>query len=160
MLGATSYIVTLLSPVYENTNKRLVKTQKLYFLDTGLLCYLLGIANPGQLAEHPLKGNIFETLVVSECYKQQYHQVQDPQLSYYRDQQHEIDLIDRAGAKTHAIKIKAVKTFSSDFLKPLRYYKKEHPFCDRQTLVYGGELQQDISGVRVLPFKNITKIFS
>lgn len=154
-----SYIVTLLPPAYENINKRLVKTQKLYFLDTGLLCYLLGITTIQQLAEHPLKGSIFETLVVAECYKQRFHQIREPQLSYYRDQQHEVDLIDLNGAKRHAIEIKSSKTFSPDFLKSLHYFKKVQPLCNRQTLVYGGHLHQIASGVRVLPFKDIATVF-
>jgi predicted AAA+ superfamily ATPase len=151
----TSYIITLLPPAHENINKRLSKTPKLYFLDTGLLCYLLGITSSDQLAYHPLKGNIFETLVVSECYKQRYHAVRDPNFSYYRDQQHEVDLIDSTGTTSHAIEIKAAGTFSPEFLKSLRYYHSHHPNCTAQTLVYSGTLQREASGVRVLPFGNI-----
>lgn len=155
-----SYIATLLAPSHENINKRLVKTPKLYFFDTGLLCYLLGIVNTRQLAEHPLKGNIFETMVVAECHKQRRHGIRDPGLSYYRDQQHEVDLIDHVGADTHAIEIKAGKTFTSDFLKSLRYYKKIHPRCTQATLIYGGDRRQDVDGIRVLPFRGIGELLA
>ncbi len=155
----SSYIIALLTPFHKNINKRLVKTPKLYFLDTGLLCYLLGITTVDQLAQHPLRGSIFETMVVSECLKQRYHQVQEPGFSYYRDQQYEVDLISQMGAKTHAIEIKAGKTFSADFLKALHHYQTHDPDCIRQTLVYAGDLARQFKGVRVLPFRNIQQIF-
>jgi predicted AAA+ superfamily ATPase len=154
----TSYIITVLPAAYDNINKRLVKTGKLYFLDTGLLCYLLGITHHQQLRNHPLKGQVFETLVVSDCYKQRYHHAQDPKLAYYRDQQHEVDLIDEHGPAPHAIEIKSGATFSPDFTKSLRYYKKHHPQTTSQTLLYGGDMGRSISGIRVRPFRELGQL--
>lgn len=91
----TSYITFLLPPYYRNIGKRIVKTPKRYFYDTGLLCFLLGIENEQQLAIHPLRGAIFENYVVAEMMKQYYHKGEIPHLYFYRDKsQNEVDLIE------------------------------------------------------------------
>ncbi len=154
----TSYVITLLPPAHDTINKRLSKSPKLYFLDTGLLCYLLGITGATQVATHPLKGNIFETLVVADCYKHQFNRIRDPNFSFYRDQQHEIDLIVTDGTARHAIEIKSSRTFSSDFLKSLRYYRTHQPACNAQTLMYAGDLNREIDGIRVLPIVAINTL--
>lgn len=89
-----SYIIYPLRPYYANIKKRLVKTPKLYFYDTGLASWLLGIHSVEQVATHPLRGNLFENMVINEFVKERHNHLQMPNLYYYRDQQqHEVDLL-------------------------------------------------------------------
>lgn len=81
----SSFIVFRLPPLHANLNKRLIKTPELFFYDTGLLCYLLGIRTPEQLELHPLRGPIFECWVVSEILKYHVHRGQMPQLFFHRE---------------------------------------------------------------------------
>lgn len=137
-----SYIVFRLQPYYKNFNKRITKAPKLYFYDTGLLCYLLGIRAETELPLHFAKGAIFENLVILEVMKMHYNQGRRPQLYYWRDSnQNEVDLLIQDGMKLHAVEIKSGKTINSDFFKGLTYFKKIAP--DTQLhLVYGGDEYQ------------------
>lgn len=118
-----SYVVTTLSPHFENFSRRLVKSPKLYFTDTGLLCRLLGIRNPGDLRNHPLRGPIFETFVVGEFRKLYLHHGQRPPLSFWRDSNgREVDLLVDAAHRRIPIEIKSGETVSGDFLKGLDTY--------------------------------------
>ena len=112
----TSGIVFLMSPHHKNFRKRLVKTPKLYFIDTGLLCFLLSIRSPSELAGHPLYGNIFETFIIGEFYKRIYHTGSTPPLYFWRDKTgNEIDLLVDYGLTILPIEIKSSKTFNPDF---------------------------------------------
>lgn len=120
-----SYILFRLPPFYRNIGKRLVKSPKLYFCDTGLVCFLLGIENEVQLNTHPLRGSIFENLVVLEFYKYRYNQGKLPNLYFYRDKsQTEVDLIEEKGTQLYAYEIKSAKSFTKDFVKNLKYLRK------------------------------------
>lgn len=89
-----SYIVFLLPPYFENTRKRLTKTPKLYFTDTGLACHLLGIESPEQLARDKMRGALFENFIVTEALKRRYNQGKESNLYFYRDSnQNEVDLL-------------------------------------------------------------------
>ena len=138
-----SYITFTLSPFYENIGKRLIKAPKLYFFDTGLLCYLLGIETEQQLATHPLRGNIFENYVVVEAYKQLVNQGKEPNLYFYRDSsQHEVDLLRQRSFQYEAYEIKSSQTFTRDFLSGLHYLGKL--LGDRlikSAVIYAGEEQ-------------------
>ena len=91
---AASYIAYMLPPYYENIGKRLTKTPKIYFYDTGLACYLLGIENEDQLKNHPLRGNLFENMVINEAMKNRFNQGKTANLYFYRDKsQKEVDLL-------------------------------------------------------------------
>ncbi len=113
----TSYVIHLLPPWHGNVSKRLIKSPKLYFCDTGLACRLLQIRNTNDLSNHPLRGNLFETLIVSEALKFYYNRGIRPPLFYYRESNgSEIDLIaDRAGVP-HPFEIK-----SALLVKPSAY---------------------------------------
>ena len=90
----TSYIIFLLQPHHENFNKRLVKNPKIYFYDTGLACHLLGIRTTQELLFHPMRGALFETLIISEFFKCHYNVAETPRLYYWKDvQSHEVDCI-------------------------------------------------------------------
>ncbi|MDE6653878.1 MAG: ATP-binding protein [Muribaculaceae bacterium] len=119
-----SYIAFLLPPYYANLNKRLTKTPKLYFYDTGILCYLLGIENVAQLAVHPLRGAIFENLAVIELLKQRLNRAKQPNLCFYRENRGvEADIVKMEGEKLDIFEIKSSHTFNKSFVKNLDYLK-------------------------------------
>lgn len=118
-----SYILYLVPPFYANISKRLVKTPKVYFYDTGLACWLMGIRTTDQLAIHPLRGNLFENMVINDRMKYYTNQGVEPNLYFYRDhQQHEVDLLDiAADGHIQAFEIKSGKTYRSDYFDNLHY---------------------------------------
>ena len=110
----TSGIMFVLQPYYNNFKKRIIKSPKLYFSDTGLLCFLLSIHQPDQLKHHPLFGSIFETFIISEFYKRLYHIGKKPELYFWRDQTgNEIDLIADQSGTPFPIEIKSAKTHNT-----------------------------------------------
>jgi len=111
-----SYLLFQLRPHHNNFNKRLVKSPKLYFYDVGLLCWLLGIREAGQLSTHPLRGHIFETMIVSEWMKKYFNRGEKPPLYFWRDSNgNEVDLIVDTGAGLMPIEIKSGQTVNRDF---------------------------------------------
>lgn len=117
---AASYILYLLPPYYENIGKRLVKTPKVYFYDTGMVAYLLEIENETQLSKHPLRGQLFENMVINEMMKERTNQGKEPQLYFYRDQsQREIDVIRMKAQYLEAYEIKSSMSLNRDFFKHL-----------------------------------------
>jgi predicted AAA+ superfamily ATPase len=121
----STYICFTLSPHFRNFNKRVIKTPKLYFHDTGLLCYLLGINSIEQLNIHPLRGNIFENFVISEYFKKKNNVGEEVNLYFWRDQKgHEIDLIEDRSSYLFPIEIKLSETFHKQFMKNLIYLNK------------------------------------
>ncbi len=121
----STYICFTLQPHFRNFNKRLVKTPKLYFYDTGLLCYLLGINSKEQLSTHPLRGNIFENFIISEYVKKKNNLGEESELYFWRDQKgHEIDLIEDRSSYLFPIEIKMSETFNKSFTKNIDYLNK------------------------------------
>jgi len=147
-----SYIVYLLRPHHRNFGKRLVKMPKLFFLDTGLMAYLLGIRDANTLATHVSRGALFETLVVSEWIKHQFNAGQVVELYFWRDSAgHEVDLLIPQGNQFMPVEIKSGSTFSSDWTAALR--KLSALFGDAALppgIVYGGEGQYEREGCRVI----------
>ncbi|MDY6326430.1 MAG: ATP-binding protein [Bacteroidales bacterium] len=120
----TSYVAFRLPPFFRNIGKRLVKTPKIYFYDVGLVCYLLGIHTPQQLETHPLRGSIFENMVVCDFLKNQYNHGLDNNLYFYRDKsQHEVDLVVEDGLQLNAYEIKLSSNIHPDFYKNLNYFR-------------------------------------
>lgn len=117
----TSYIVFLLQPYHANIRKRLTKTPKLYFYDTGLLCHLLGIATESELLNSASRGAIYENMVVTETIKRHNNAGKEPRLAFYRDDEKtEVDLVDATDAhKVELVEIKASHTYRPQFTKPL-----------------------------------------
>ncbi|MFN8344168.1 MAG: ATP-binding protein [Spirosomataceae bacterium] len=154
-----SYIVFRLQPYYKNFNKRITKAPKIYFYDTGLLCYLLGIRAETELQLHFAKGAIFENSVILEVMKLYYNQGYRPQLYYWRDSnQNEVDLLIQDGLKLYAVEIKSGKTINSDFFKGLTYFKKIVPDAYFY-LVYGGDDYQKRSEATVMGLQHLETIF-
>lgn len=152
-----TYIVFLVQPWSVNTNKRLVKTPKLYFYDVGLASYLLGIENINHVSTHPLRGSLFENMIVLEFLKKRYNSGLDNNLYFYRDNHgNEVDLLQEAGFFVNLIEIKSAQTFHSDFLKGLDYFKKILPNrVGSSNLVYAGESEMIIKEHKISNFKNL-----
>ncbi len=124
----TSYVAFRLPPFFRNIGKRLVKTPKIYFYDVGLVCYLLGIHTPQQLETHPLRGSIFENMVVCDFLKNQYNHGLDNNLYFYRDKsQHEVNLVVEDGLQLNAYEIKLSSNIHPDFYKNLNYFRSLFP---------------------------------
>ncbi|MFH1422473.1 MAG: ATP-binding protein [Planctomycetota bacterium] len=149
-----SFIVMLLHPHYKNFGKRLIKSPKLYFLDSGLLCYLLQIKNPQDLQHRAERGAIFESFVVSELCKNFMHRGEQPNLYFWRDSAgHEVDIVIDVGEHLIPIEVKSAQTIASDFFNTLSYWRS---ISDNEkspaVLVYGGEQSYKRSGVVVYPW--------
>lgn len=125
---AAAYIVFPLPPYHANISKRLTKMPKYYFYDTGLMCYLLGIENRGQLDVHPLRGAIFENMVVSELVKKRINEVRPMNLFFYREYSgREVDVLQERPDGFNLYEIKAAKTFHPEFKRNLEYVEKLFP---------------------------------
>lgn len=154
----TSFVVLLLNPFYENLGKRLIKSPKLYFYDTGLVSYLLGIEKPEHIARDPLRGALFENMVVMELVKKRFNRGLDHNFLYYRDShQNEIDLVHSRGRQLFLTEIKSSQTFGSHFLKIFAFAGKL--WGDRiggKYLIYDGD--HELTGdTEVLNYRNIGK---
>jgi predicted AAA+ superfamily ATPase len=153
-----SFVIYLLRPHHRNFNKRLVKSPKLYFVDTGLLCYLLRIQNPADLITHAARGPIFETWVVSEALKNFYNRGAEPDLYFWRDSAgHEVDVLIDQGAKQMPIEVKSGQTVASDFFADLDYWRDlAGQARGGAALVYGGETSFKRQGVSVVSWSDWT----
>ena len=151
-----SYIIYLLRPHHRNFNKRLVKSPKLYFLDTGLLCYLLRVRSAADLVAHSARGAIFETWVVSEALKNFYNRAAEPDVYFWRDSTgHEIDLLIDQGARQIPIEIKSGQTIAPDFFADIDYWRTLAGQPDNPAvLVYGGDDSYQRRGTSVLAWKD------
>ena len=150
-----SYLVFRLQPYYKNFSKRLIKSPKLFFYDTGLACYLLGIESPEQLQAHYLRGGLFESFVISELMKQQYNKAFEPHVYFWRDKHgHEVDCLLERGTKVAAIEIKASTTIASSFFDGLSYWQTlTGSLSSSQFVVYAGQENQKRSKGEVRGWK-------
>lgn len=150
-----SYIAFRLPPHHRNYRKRLVKTPKLYFWDTGLACRLLGIEHSGQLATHPLRGAVFENWVVSELMKGRYNRLQKSNLFFWRNNTGmEVDVLAERSGKLQPVEIKSGSTIASDWTAGLhRWLELAGDEAIEPTMVYGGEPQWTERGVEMLPWR-------
>jgi predicted AAA+ superfamily ATPase len=148
-----SYLVFALPPYYRNFSKRLVKTPKIYFYDTGLAAWLLGIQNPEQLSIHPMRGALFEALIVAELIKNRQNQGIPGNLYFWRDSTgNEIDVIIEAGDKMMPLEIKSGQTVTPDFFTGLQKWLKLSG-SEKGWLVYGGRQPQTRQNVEVIPWR-------
>ncbi len=156
-----SYIIFLLRPYHQNFNKRLVKSPKLYFHDTGLAASLLGLTSAEQLATHYLRGELFENMVVGEFVKAGFSKGKDAELYFWRDSnQNEIDLLWEDGANLRAVEIKSSATINSAFLKGLKQFQTYSGLAsDCLTVVYGGEFDYQTDSGSFVSWQNIAKFF-
>jgi uncharacterized protein len=153
-----SYICFILQPHFKNFNKRITKASKLFFYDTGLLCYLLRIMNVEQLKSHPLRGAIFENWVVSEFIKHYANQGMQAPLYFWRDQHgHEVDLVIDKSTYLKLVEIKSGMTFSRDYFKNINWLNnlqdKDNGIC-----VYGGDKEIDFGEQKVVPWFKLDRV--
>jgi uncharacterized protein len=157
------YVSWRLPPFHANVSKRLIKTPKLHFLDSGLVCYLLGIRSPDQLRDHPLRGAIFETWVVSEILKARIHRGLQPGLSYFRDKKGlEVDLVVELGRSFLAIETKSGETIAADFFAGVQAFASlvESSRLKRKVrsfIVYGGGVPQVRTAGSAIPWSEIDR---
>ena len=153
-----TFIVFLVEPWSANLRKRMVKTPKLYFYDVGLVSYLLGIENISHVETHPLRGALFENMVILELLKKRFNAGLDNNLYFYRDNHgNEVDVLQESGYQLNLFEIKSGQTFTSHFLKGLDYLRKLIP--DRiysSNLVYSGEQDMTINGHKILNYRNLS----
>jgi predicted AAA+ superfamily ATPase len=137
----SSYIIFELSPYYANIGKRLIKSPKIYFYDTGLACFLLGIKSTTDLVENKIYGQLFENFIIAEQLKKYYNQKTVPDLYFWRDNNgNEIDLIDDTLPELTLTEIKSGKTAKADFTTNLKSIGGELGVpTKRQQVVYNGE---------------------
>ncbi len=139
-----SFIVYRLPPYHANISKRLIKSPKLYFYDTGVAANLLGIEHVSQLETHPLRVQLFENMVISEILKYRYNRGKRENLSFFRDAKgHEVDLLYTSGNTIIPVEIKAGQTFRSEFFKGLTYFSDYIRQTESQVVVYGGERNEE-----------------
>jgi len=153
----TSYIVYQLQPYHTNMNKRITKSSKLYFYDTGLLCFLLKIKDAAHLKTSPYKGSLFENYVINEYLKQNYHQNLLRDYWFWRDAVgHEVDLIWQDTEKLNVVEIKASQTIMPSMFKGLNYFEKLVPeLIESKTLVHTGLFNQERTAGKVLSWKGV-----
>ncbi len=152
-----SEIVFLLQPFHENLGKRVIKSPKLYFTDTGLLCRLLGIASPQDIIRHPLMGALFETFIVNELRKSLWNKGIKPYEYFWREKTGiEIDYLLLDGIRQIAFECKAGRTLDSSHLKNLQTYLRLRGDSETTAFaVYGGDQEVTRSGVRLIPWWRI-----
>ena len=156
-----SFVIYKLPPYYRNFGKRIVKAPKYYFMDTGLLAYLLGIERAEQVRRDPLLGQMFENLVVMECVKARANQGRSPNLYFFRDSNgNEVDLLFEAGRELAGIEIKASMTYRPSLLKGLERLQAIAPTLGPRYLVYAGEPFTFSDGASAIPYNQVDRIFS
>ena len=152
-----SFVVFRLYPWHENFNKRVIKTPKLYFYDTGLACSLLGIKSVEELELHFAKGGLFENFIILEKMKLKLNKGEQADLFFWRDSHgNEIDVLETKGNTQVVTEIKSAKTLKNDFFKGLQWYEKiAKKYSIKKQLVYGGDDNQKRTEAEVISWRNI-----
>ena len=147
-----SYVVFELPPFFENVRKRVVKSPKIYFTDAGLAAFLLGIHNEQQAARDPLRGGLYENLVITEVLKGAFNRGVRPDVYFFRDSHgSEVDLLIREGGLLTPVEIKSSETFSSEFVEGLeRFRSLGVGRVAAGAVLYGGERRFRVRGIRIL----------
>jgi uncharacterized protein len=150
-----SYVIHLLPPFYNNFSKRIIKSPKLYFFDTGLACALLGISAPSQLTLHSIKGHLFENYIINELIKARFNRGLRSNLFHWRDVSgHEIDVVADHGSQSIGIELKSGMTIIPDFFKGLKFWQSLTKY-DKCYVIYGGdETQKRSNGMAVIPWNS------
>ena len=155
-----SFIVFKLPPYFENFGKRVIKSPKYYFTDTGLLCFLLNIETPEQVTRDPLVGSLFECLVVLEALKSRYNRARTPNLYFFRDSHgNEIDLLHAAGRELIGVEVKSSATYHPSFKKELARFHADVAPLERRYVVYNGERHEFSDGTQAVPFEETHALF-
>ncbi len=154
-----SFIIFRLEPYFANFGKRVIKSPKVYFTDTGLLAYLLDIESPQMVSRDPLIGNIFENLVILEILKKRLNQGLSPNLYFFRDSNgHEVDLLFKQGAELTAIEIKSSETFNRSFAKGIIKFQKLSQSNTLGYVVYAGDFVAETEHYKIVNFLNSSDV--
>jgi len=153
----SSYIIYLLHPYHKNFDKRVVKSPKLYFYDTGLLCHLLKIKDENQVKFNSFKGHLFENMIVMEFVKQNYHKNLMKDFWFWRDSLgHEIDLISQEDDMLNVFEIKSTTTILPDLFREINYFEKlAKDDIGSKSLIYAGLENQKRSIASVISWNDI-----
>ncbi|MEX2583926.1 MAG: ATP-binding protein [Gemmatimonadota bacterium] len=157
----TSFLLFRTPAWFRNVRKRAVKAPKLHFLDSGLVCHLLGIRSPTQLREHPLRGPIFESWVAAEVLKARLHRKRSADLYHLRETRGiELDLIVEAEERVMGVEMKSGATVARDFFDALRSFEPpgQAGIGLGRRLVYGGEAPQMRGGIEVIPWREVQAV--
>jgi predicted AAA+ superfamily ATPase len=156
------YIVYRLPPYFDNFGKRAVKTSKIYFCDVGLVAYLLGIETVEQMARDPLRGHLFENLVVNELMKARFNQGLDPRLYFYQiTGQNEVDLIYQRGHELIPIEIKSSRIFNSSLISGIKSFIRIVPDrCVNPHLIYSSDEEMKVGDVQLLNYRHAARVVS
>ncbi len=152
----SSYLIFTLQPYFENIGKRLIKTPKVYFYDTGLLCHLLGIKKNEELTTHPLKGSLFENMIVSEYIKKMHHTQNIHDVWFWRDVAgHEVDLVTKEDGRVQIYEIKSSATIMQNHFNGLSYFEHTHPSLNiDKKLIYSGKENQKRTVGEIIAWNN------
>lgn len=152
-----SFICYRLEPYFNNFNKRITKSPKLYFYDTGLASYLIGLNTAEEVGTSYLRGQLFENLVINQFLKDCLNRGKRPELSFWRDSQgNEVDLLVGTGENIQAYEIKSGATFSSTYFKGLKYWSKiSGTSTDRLNVIYTGETTLETTEGKLLSFPHL-----
>lgn len=154
----SSFIIYLLKPHHKNFSKTLIKRPKLYFYDTGIVCSLLGIRTKEHLLQHPLRGSIFESFIITELLKERYNNGKPNNLYYWRDKTgHEIDIIIDEVTQLIPVEIKSGMTIHPDYFKHLNYWLKLSGEKKGYVLYQGNDIQKRTNGITVMPWREYLK---
>ncbi len=152
-----SYIIFLLPPYFNNFSKRIIKSPKLYFYDTGLLCFLLGITSAEHMENQTIKGHLFENMIIAELIKQQAHEQKNVQFYFWRDSnQKEIDLIIEHNQKNYLTEIKSTATISQKLFKNLNDIAQFFSNDIEKQLVFSGKKPQNRKDIKIIDWQHIT----
>jgi uncharacterized protein len=155
-----SYVIYLLPPYYDNFSKRLIKSPKLYFYDTGLVCSLLGLRRADLVETFYMRGNLFENLVVSEVLKHFYHHGQPAPCYFWQDKTgREVDLLIETGTGLLPLEVKAGMTLNKDYFAQLTYWNKlSGNTAANSYVIYGGTIQHRTEQGTFVPLAGLDEL--
>ena len=154
-----SFLIYRLPSHYANVAKRVVKSPKIYFTDVGLAAYLLGLEEESQVSRDPLRGQLFENMVVMDARKGFSNRGRDPRMAVYRTEKgFEVDLIVSRGSRVRPIEIKSAMTFNGKLVANLRKYADDDPLAENPLLIYDGEPVESFGpqGVSAVNFRRLS----
>ena len=156
----SSYILYLLQPFHHNYNKRLVKSPKLYFYDTGVACSLLGLRDENQVSLHYMKGSLFENLIINEFIKRNFNRGENRQPYFWQDNHgKEIDCLMVDGERVTPVEVKSGKTISTSYFDNLKYWRSLAALPEETGyVVYGGEQSMQTSTGALISWRNLDRI--
>ena len=161
-----SHLVFVLRPWYENRTNQVVKTPKVYFCDTGLASYLLGIETPEQMQRDPLMGNLFENLIVSEALKARYNFGAEPDLYFFRNSKGlEVDIILKENRLFNLFEVKSGKALNEDFTKNMQKFRELYGSYStnasvKGTVIYSGETYESYKDFAYVNFHQTSDLFA